>query len=219
MTPNPYSEEQLVEQPAIELLAKLGWATASGLEETFAEGGGSLGRCNRSEVVLRPRLRSALERLNPGQPPEAINAAIDELSRSRAAMGLVAANREVYRLLKDGIVVSVADRQRGGQSKVRLRVVDWDNSAANDFLVVSQLSVSSSLYTCRPDLVGFLNGLPLLVIEFKKPGVSARAAFDDNLSHYKAQIPPAVLEQRLPDRLQRHRQPHRLAQCRLGAVL
>lgn len=189
MTPNPYSEELLVEQPAIELLAELGWATASGLEETFAEGGGSLGRRNRSEVVLLPRLRSALERLNPGQPPEAISCAIDELIRSRAAMGLVAANREIYRLLKDGIVVSVADRQRGGQSKVRLRVVDWDNSAANDFLVVSQLSVSSALYTCRPDLVGFLNGLPLLVIEFKKPGVSARAAFDDNLSHYKAQIP------------------------------
>ena len=189
MTPNPYSEELLVEQPAIELLAELGWATASGLEETFAEGGGSLGRRNRSEVVLWPRLRSALERLNPGQPPEAISSAIDELIRSRAAMGLVAANREIYRLLKDGIVVSVADRQRGGQSKVRLRVVDWDNSAANDFLVVSQLSVSSALYTCRPDLVGFLNGLPLLVIEFKKPGVSARAAFDDNLSHYKAQIP------------------------------
>ena len=189
MTPNPYSEELLVEQPAMELLAELGWATASGLEETFAEGGGSLGRRNRSEVVLLPRLRSALERLNPGQPPEAISAAIDELSRSRSAMGLVAANREIYRLLKDGIVVSVADRQRGGQSKVRLRVVDWDNSAANDFLVVSQLSVSSALYTCRPDLVGFLNGLPLLVIEFKKPGISARAAFDDNLSHYKAQIP------------------------------
>lgn len=189
MTPNPYSEELLVEQPAIELLAELGWATASGLEETFAEGGGSLGRRNRSEVVLLSRLRSALERLNPGQPPEAISSAIDELIRSRGAMGLVAANREIYRLLKDGIVVSVADRQRGGQSKVRLRVVDWDNSAANDFLVVSQLSVSSALYTCRPDLVGFLNGLPLLVIEFKKPGISARAAFDDNLSHYKAQIP------------------------------
>jgi type I restriction enzyme R subunit len=79
-----------VEQPALALLAELGWQTAGGLEETFAPGGGSLGRRNRSEVVLLPRLRAALERLNPGQPPEAISAAIKEISRNRSAMGLVA---------------------------------------------------------------------------------------------------------------------------------
>ncbi len=189
MTPNPFSEDHLVEQPALELLAELEWQTASGLEETFAEGGGSLGRRSRNEVLLLPRLRAALEQLNPGQPPEAITAAIDELSRSRAAMGLVAANREIYQLLKDGVLVSVADRQRGGQSKVRLRVIDWDNTANNDFLAVNQFNVKGALYDCWPDLVAFVNGLPLVVMEFKRPGISARAAFDDNLSHYKAQIP------------------------------
>ena len=113
-----------MEQPALALLAELSWQTACGLEETFAPEGGSLGRRDRREVVLLPRLRAALERLNPGQPPEAISAAIEELSRNRSAMGLVTANREVYRLLKDGVLVSVPDRERGGQSKVRLRVVD-----------------------------------------------------------------------------------------------
>ncbi len=62
-------------------------------------------------------------------------------------------------------------------------------SGSNDFLLVSQFSVTGALYTCRPDLVGFVNGLPLVVIELKKPGVPARAAFDENLTHYKQQIP------------------------------
>ena len=189
MTPNPYSEDHLVEQPALALLAELGWQTACGSEETFAPQGGSLGRRDRREVVLVPRLRDALERLNPGQPPEAISAAIEELSRNRSAMGLVAANREVYRLLKDGVLVSVPDLERGGLNKVRLRVIDWDRPAQNDWLAVNQFTIKGDLYSCVPDLVGFVNGLPLVVIEFKKPGVPARAAFDDNLTHYKAAIP------------------------------
>jgi type I restriction enzyme R subunit len=189
MTPNPYSEDLLVEQPALELLAELGWQTACGLEETFAPEGGSLGRRDRREVVLLPRLRAALERLNPGQPPEAISAAIEELSRNRSAMGLVAANREVYRLLKDGVLVSVPDLERGGLAKVRLRVVDWDRPAQNDWLAVNQITIKGDLYPCIPDLVGFVNGLPLVVMEFKKPGVSAREAFTGNLTHYKEAIP------------------------------
>jgi type I restriction enzyme R subunit len=79
MTPNPYSEDHLVEQPALALLAELGWQTACGSEETFAPQGGSLGRRDRREVVLLPRLRDSLERLNPGQPPEAISAAIAQV--------------------------------------------------------------------------------------------------------------------------------------------
>ena len=77
----------------------------------------------------------------------------------------------------------------GGQRTERVRVIDWTNPVANDFLLVSQFSVTGALYTCRPDLVGFVNGLPLMVIELKKPGVPARAAFDENLTHYKQQIP------------------------------
>ena len=85
--------------------------------------------------------------------------------------------------------MSVPDREHGGQKTERLRVVDWEHPANNDFLLVSQFSVTGALYTCRPDLVGFVNGLPWVVIELKKPGVPARAAFDENLTHYKQQIP------------------------------
>ena len=187
------------------------------LEEIFGAGG-TLGRETKGEVVLVSRLRAALERLNPALPPEAISAAVDELTRDRSAMSLAAANREVYLLLKEGIKVSVPDRERGGQKTERLRVIDWENPEANDFLLVSQFSVTGALYTCRPDLVGFVNGLPLVVIELKKPGVPARAAFDENLTHYKQANPGAVLVQRAAHRLEWHGQPRRLAHGGLGAV-
>jgi type I restriction enzyme R subunit len=183
-----YTEDQLVEQPAIGLFAELGWQTVSAMEETFGATG-TLLRETKGEVVLVSRLRAALERLNPALPPEAISAAVDELTRDRSAMSLETANREVYLLLKEGIKVSVPDKERGGQKTERLRVVDWEHPANNDFLLVSQFSVTGVLYTCRPDLVGFVNGLPLVVIELKKPGVPARVAFDENLTHYKQQIP------------------------------
>jgi type I restriction enzyme R subunit len=230
MSAHAYTEDQLVEQPAIGLFAELGWTTVSALEETFGAPspglaatlshpmgeGASLGRETKGEVVLVSRLRAALERLNPALPPEAITAAVDELTRDRSAMSLEAANREVYLLLKEGIKVSVPDTdstphpgkpghlirpsatfspsdaekaRSGGQKTERLRVIDWEQPANNDFLLVSQFSVTGALYTCRPDLVCFVNGLPLVVIELKKPGVPARAAFDENLTHYKQQIP------------------------------
>ncbi len=186
--PHAYTEDQLVEQPAIGLFTELGWTTVSAMEETFGYAG-TLQRETKGEVVLVPRLRAALYKLNPALPAEAITAAVDELTRDRSAMSLEAANREVYLLLKEGIKVSVPDRERGGQKTERLRVIDWEHPANNDFLLVNQFSVTGALYTCRPDLVGFVNGLPLVVIELKKLGVPARAAFDENLTHYKQQIP------------------------------
>ena len=182
--PPAYTEDQLCEQPAIGLFAELGWQTVCAAEEIFGNDG-TLGRESPGEVVLESRLRAAVERLNPSLPPEAIAAALDELTRDRSAMLLEQANREVYLLLKEGIKVSVPDREHGGQKTERVRVIDWENPVNNDFLLVSQFSVTGALYTCRPDLVGFVNGLPLVVIELKKPGVPARAAFDENLTSYK----------------------------------
>ena len=179
-----YTEDALVEQPAIQLFAELGWTILSAMEEVFGPGG-TLGRETKSEVALLPRLRGALETLNPALPSEAISAAMDTLVRDRSAMNPAAANRETWELVREGIIVSVPDRERGGQKTERLRVVDWENPRANDFLLVSQMTITGPLYTCRPDLIGFVNGLPLVVIELKKPGVPAKQAFDDNLTSYK----------------------------------
>ena len=184
MTADAYTEDQLVEQPAIALFGELGWQTVSAMEEVFGPTG-ALGRETSGEVVLVPRLRAALEKLNPKFPAEAITSALDELTRDRSAMTLAGANRELCGRLKDGVKVAVPDRERGGMKDERVRVVDWENPAANDFLLVSQMTVTGQLYTCRPDLVGFVNGLPWVVIELKKPGVAARQAFDENLTSYK----------------------------------
>ena len=98
MSPHAYTEDQLVEQPAIGLFADLGWQTVSAMEETLGPEG-TLGRETKGEVVLLGRLRAALVKFNAGVPAEAIDNAIDELSRDRSAMSPEAANREIYRLM------------------------------------------------------------------------------------------------------------------------
>jgi len=179
-----YTEDQLVEQPAIQLFAELGWEIVVASDEVMGANG-TLGRETKSEVVLAVRLRNVLARLNPTLPIEAINAAVDELSRDRSAMTPASANRELWTLMRDGVKVSVPDTVKGGVKDERVRVVDWNEPAANDFVLVSQMTIVGPLYTCRPDLIGFVNGLPWVVIELKKPGVPAKQAFDGNLTSYK----------------------------------
>jgi len=179
-----YSEDQLVEQPAIQLFSELGWETLVASDEVMGVDG-TLGRETKSEVVLAVRLRAVLARLNSSLPTEAINAAVDELSRDRSAMTPAAANREQWAFMRDGVKVSVPDPIRGGVKDERVKVVDWENPAANDFMLVSQMTIVGQLYTCRPDLIGFVNGLPWVVVELKKPGVPAKQAFDGNLTSYK----------------------------------
>lgn len=104
MSAGAYTEDRLVEQPAIGLFAELGWQTVSAMEEVFGPGG-TLGRETSGEVVLVPRLRAALERLNPHFAAEAIASAVDELTRDRSAMSFAGANREICGLLKDGVKV------------------------------------------------------------------------------------------------------------------
>lgn len=182
--PSDFTENVLVELPAIQLFEDLGWASISAKDELFGPTG-TLGRETKSEVVLIPRLRATLQRLNPQLPPDAITSAFDEVVRDRSAMSLAAANRELWELLREGVRVSVPDLERGGQKIERVKLIDWNDPEANDFLLVRQMTVTGTLYTCRPDLIGFVNGIPLVVIELKKPSVPAKQAFDDNLASYK----------------------------------
>lgn len=189
MNAHSYSEDLLIERPAVALFATLGWQTLIASDEVFGSDG-TLGRETRGEVVLIKRLIASLKKLNSTVSDLAsILSAIDEITRDRSAMGLAAANREIYELLKEGVPVSIPDADHGGQKTIRIKVIDWETPENNDFLLVSQFSVIGSLYTCRPDLVGFVNGLPWIVVELKKPGVPARNAFDENLTHYKDQVP------------------------------
>jgi type I restriction enzyme R subunit len=184
MTKNPYSEANLVEQAALEVLADLGWQVATATDESFGPTG-SLGRTSTREPFLLSPLRAALQRLNPGAASPNIEIAIEILTRDRSAMGLVAANRDLHRLLADGVKFEWTEPETGNVGTETLRAVDWDHPETNDLLAVRQLKVQGPLYACIPDVVLFVNGLPWVVMEWKATGVSVRDAFDGNLTSYK----------------------------------
>jgi len=141
-------------------------------------------------VVLIQRLRSAIEHLNPGLPSEAAELAIQEILRDRSIMGLEAANRDIYNLLKNGVKVTFrSGRDDEGHITENVRIIDWNNVSNNDFFLASQFWVSGEMYTKRPDLVGFINGLPLILVEFKAPHETVKSAFDKNICDYKETIP------------------------------
>ncbi|HKI62284.1 MAG TPA: type I restriction endonuclease subunit R [Mariprofundaceae bacterium] len=187
MAAGVYSEDQLVEQPAIALLEELGWETLNAYEEEFGESG-TLGRDNRGEVVLANRLMQAMRRLNPDVPYPALQMAEQEITRDRSAMSMVAANREIYALLKDGFVARVSGSE-GETRDFRVRYIDWSKEKNNDFLLVSQLWVTGEVYTRRTDLTGFVNGIPLLFVELKASHRELKHAYSGNLTDYKDTIP------------------------------
>ena len=186
---NPYSEDQLIEQPAISLLEDIGWETLNCYNE-FDQGIDSpLGRKTKSEVVLTDRLETELKRLNPDATEDAIAKAIEELTHSRSVMSSVEANREIYTLLKDGVRITIDDPTGEGETSKVLRVIDWENPKNNNFFAASQFWITGDMYTKRPDILCFVNGIPLVLMEFKRIDVNLYTAYNDNLRDYKDTIP------------------------------
>jgi type I restriction enzyme R subunit len=184
---NEYSEDILIERPAIALFDCLGWETGS----LYSEWSGNIskeGRRTQQDVVLVPRLKAALGRLNPDLPEEAFEQVIEELTRDRSKLLQVNANQEIYRLLKDGVPVNVVDEQGHRALKIA-KVVDWKTPRANDFFLASQFWVKGDYHSRRTDLLGFVNGIPLLFVELKAAHKTLKAAFDDNLTDYRTVIP------------------------------
>lgn len=181
-----YSEDALVEQPAIELFGKLGYKTKNCFHE-WDNGPSPLGRQTKNEVVLIPRLRDALHQLNTKSPEEAIQQAIEELTKDRSALHPVIANREVYKLIKEG--VRVALNQGSEQETEVVRVVDWNHPENNDFFLASQFWISGEVYKRRMDLIGFVNGIPLILFELKASHKRLENAYKDNLRDYKNTVP------------------------------
>jgi type I restriction enzyme R subunit len=185
--------EEALELETIALFTELGWKPVNAYYEVFDPETATdtqpyLGREHRGQVLLLPRLRAALESLNPDLPGEALQLAIEQLARDRGAMSLAAANRDVYDLLKDGVKVTYRDAE--GEERVdTVRIIDWNQPEANDFLLVSQLWVTGDMYTRRPDLVGFVNGVPLLFVELKASHQRLVNAYRHNLKDYKDTIP------------------------------
>ncbi len=146
-----YTEKELIEQPAIKLFQELGYEYIDAYNEDYGENP-LLGRMERDEVVLLRWLKPALIRLNPDVPKEALSLAIEELLRDRSAMSLVSANKGIYKLIKEGVKVSVSGESSEIED-VTVRIIDFDNPENNDYLLVSQFWVTGDIYTRRADLV------------------------------------------------------------------
>ena len=181
---NPHSEKVLVEAAALEILKILHWDVTDASHETFGPLG-QLGRDSNRELALLPRLRAALKRLNPSAPEIAVGLAVDEILRNRVAMGPAGANRDFFKLAREGLTLTLKNETTHLDERTTLRLVDWDDPGQNDFLAVSQVVFQGPLYKCIPDITLFVNGLPWIVIELKRPGVPAKQGFDDNLTSYK----------------------------------
>ena len=184
-----FTEDLLVQRTAAAYLEDvLGWESVMAWNRETLGPDGTLGRETQHEVVLTRYLRPALERLNPGFPPEVYQGAVDRLTESSAAQTLFQTNRETYGLLRDGVEVEYRDDE-GAMQTARLRVFDFRTPEANHFLAVRELWVRGDVYRRRPDLVGFVNGVPLVFMEFKNVNVDVHHAYTDNLADYKDTIP------------------------------
>ena len=180
-----YLNESHIEEADIKFFVdKLGYEHINAWEKQL------IGRSTLKEVVLKDRLKTSLKKLNSHLPESCIDQAIGEITKSRATLTPVIANKEVYELIKKGVQVSYKTEQ-GKEENDYVRIIDFTSKNENDFLVVSQLSIEylQINYTRRPDLIIYVNGLPLVMIELKNASVKVKSGYDGNLKDYQKDIP------------------------------
>ena len=178
------TEDQL-EQEALGWLADVGYATLYGPD--IAPDGTAPERADYRQVLLPFRLREAIQRLNPNIPTAARDDALKQVI-DLGMPALLSANRQFHRLLVAGVPVQY---QKDGETRGDfVRLVDWANPAKNEWLAVNQFSIKGPHHTRRPDIILFVNGLPLVLIELKNPAdqnADVWKAFDQ-IQTYKEQI-------------------------------
>src|SRR5674476_712384 len=181
------SEDRLVQATFAEYLEKmLDWDSVYAWnQETFGPTG-TLGRSSERDVVLVRDLRAALLKLNPQLPPGAIEEAVAKLTQHDFSRTLLQHNQTFYKLIRDGVPVSYRNAQ-GQLCHAQAAVIDFRNPDNNRFLVVREVKLTglrAPHYNRRADLVCFVNGLPLVLIELKAVYKNIRAGFDGNLRDY-----------------------------------
>ncbi len=181
--------ESVVEDAALAWMESLGYTVKHGQDIAPGVPGAERTDPNYREVILVDRLRQALVRLNPDLPSEAVEDAFRKLTRTDAP-SLVERNRTFHRMLVDGITVEYR-RNDGSISGAQARAVDFNNAENNDWLAVNQFTVAEGQHLRRPDVVLFVNGLPLGIIELKNPAdenATIWSAFQQ-FQTYQAQVP------------------------------
>ena len=179
--------ESIVEEAALAWLESLGYTVLTGLDVAPGEAGAE--RSGYDEVVLSERLRTALTRINPQLPPDAIDEAMRRVLRPESP-ALVQNNRAFHRMLVEGVPVEYR-RDDGSITNDIAWLIDYDNPTRNSWLAVNQFSVHEGRHTRRPDIVLFVNGLPLVVFELKNAALENTMVWNafQQLQTYKQQIP------------------------------
>ncbi|MBN7384530.1 HsdR family type I site-specific deoxyribonuclease [Mycobacteroides abscessus subsp. massiliense] len=181
------NEAGLVEGPSLALLSQLGWTIVSGFQETFGPAG-TLGRDSMHDAVLTHRLRDALRDLNPLIPDSIRDEALAAITRDRSMMDRVRANREIYNLVREGYRAEWTDDQ-GERQYATVAYIEFHDSTKNEWIAVPQMWFAGDLYRRRTDTVLFVNGIPLVLFEFKDPSRPVKAAYDENITDYRDAIP------------------------------
>jgi type I restriction enzyme, R subunit len=190
--PNVISEDQ-IEQAAVKILIKeLGYRHLNCFTADSENLNDKSNRDSKTEVVFFDILRRQVKLINPHIPTKALDEAITILTKKRSAMSPLAANKEISELLRDGIPVAF-DNDQGTIEQERVRIIDFNNQDKNDYLAVTQLWIKGERIFRRPDIILYINGLPLVFIELKNSNVKLKQAFDKNLSDYKKDIPQLFL--------------------------
>lgn len=158
--------EDSLEQWVLEMLAELGWQTVHG--PNIAPGEPAAERADYREVILESRLAAAVSDLNPGLPADAVADVVAAVRRAESP-AIESENWRAYRFLIEGVPVEFHD-VNGALRSARARLVDWDNPASNDLAAVNQFSIQGPKKTRRPDVLLFVNGLPMALFELKRPG-------------------------------------------------
>lgn len=182
---SPFAESVL-EDAVLEWFGALGYEVAHGPH--IAPGEPAAERTDFRETILRGRLLTALRRLNPDLDGSVLQEAERQVITA-ASPALLSENRRLHRLLVDGVTVEVS-HESGGVRGVQVRLIDWDEPSNNDWLVVNQFAVKGASVR-RPDVVVFVNGLPLAVLELKDPADEGASVWDayQQLQTYKQEIP------------------------------
>ena len=184
-----YSENILVQESAGRLLQQeLGWEVAFAYNTEVLGPNGTFGRKDYTEVLLSRYFRAALQRLNPWLTPPQIDEAEATMKAYLATASLLQINKEKHELIRDGIPVGVT-LPDGRNEEKRARVIDFDKPENNHFLAIKEMKIHGYLYRRRTDIVGFVNGIPLLFVELKKPTVAVENAYTDNYTDYLDTIP------------------------------
>lgn len=186
---NDYTEDKLIQKSTAALMEnELGWTSIMAWDAEVLGANGTLGRITHHEVLLVRHFKAALKSLNPWITETQLNQAVDRMTEHISSQTLMQINEEKYSYIRDGVPVS-RQKPNGETEVVRAKVIDFRSADKNEFLCVRELCVHGSLHRRRADVVGFVNGLPLLFIELKNHDVAVEDAFNQNYRDYLDTIP------------------------------